>query len=81
MVRHEAPQGNAKSYRRRSQPARRPATGECGTLGQQFLAINIYLDAQADERRTGAAAERLWQVCHALATEQPIPMTYAGGGK
>lgn len=54
--------------------ARRPAPNEPGTLRQQILAIDLYLSAQADERRTGTAATRLRTVCHALATNQPIPL-------
>jgi len=70
-----------KSYRNRPQPARRPAPGECGTLRQQLLAIDVYLNAQSEDHRTGAAAERLWQVCHALACEQPIHVSFTREGK
>jgi hypothetical protein len=67
-----------KQYRTRPDRPTRPAPGEPGTLGQQLAAITLYLDAQDDERRTGACAERLWRVCHALATDQPI-LTYVEG--
>ena len=52
--------------------ARRPAPNEPGTLRQQLLAVDLYLSAQADERRTGTHAKRLWTVCHCLATDRPI---------
>lgn len=60
-------------YRNRPSAVRRPAHGEPGTLLQQFTAIGLYLEAQADVRRTGQRARRLWTVCHCLATDRPIP--------
>ena len=63
---------NDQYYRYRPTVSRRTSPGEPGTLRQQFQAIDTYLSAQADERRTGLAAKRLWTVCHAIATDQPI---------
>ena len=60
-------------YRNRTSSPRRPAHGEPGTLLEQFTAIGLYLEAQADLRRTGYRARRLWTVCHCLATDRPIP--------
>ena len=68
------------SYRILPAIARRPAPGEPGTLRQELLAINMFLDMQAEERRTGTAATRLRTVCHALATNQPIPLAVTIGG-
>ncbi len=61
-------------YRALPQIARRPAPGEPGTLRQQLLAIGLYLTAQDDERRSGTQSQRLWTVCHCLATDRPIPI-------
>lgn len=65
---------NAKSgksaYRILPTLGRRPAPNEPGTM-RQLLAIQIYLDAQQEERRTGTAAARLWTVCQYLETDCP----------
>ena len=72
---------NSSNYRILPTIARRVSPGEPGTLRQELLAINMYLDLQADERRTGTAATRLRTVCHALATNQPIPLAVTIGGE
>ncbi len=72
MITDYAPTGNLAYRHFRPREERRPAPNEPGTLMQQFLAIDLYLSAQQEERRTGTAARRLWTVCHCLATDRPI---------
>ena len=71
---------NSSYYRILPTIARRVSPGEPGTLRQQILAIDLYLDSQAEERRTGTQATRLRTICHALATNQPIPLAVTIGG-
>ena len=48
------------------------ARGELGRLRHQFLSLEVYLEAQADQQRTGSEARRLWIVDHALACDRSI---------
>lgn len=63
--------GNKQMYRVLPTQERRPAPGEPGTLSQQMTAIGIYLEA-SEPSMTRSMKDRLWTVCHALATDQPI---------
>ena len=67
-----AAEKSSHQYRLIPTTVRRPTPGEPGPFMQQLLAIDLYLSAQTDERRTGTAAKRLWTVCHALACDRPI---------
>ncbi len=73
MITDYSPTGNL-AYRilPHNSDQRRPSPGEPGTLRQQLLAVELYVTAQKDERRTGTAAKRLWTVCHCLASDRPI---------
>lgn len=65
-----------QTYRNIPTTGRRVAANEPGILRQQLLAVRMYLEAQANERRIGIAAKRLFQVCHSLACDRSI--SYAG---